>query len=89
MYGDFPAKDTVYTPYILEFYWYIPINVWFWPTLVMVPRAVLRSIKLSSTMNNKVGASALRVATQIKTPWIKSQSASDQASFRLVSTNPC
>jgi len=26
MNGDFPAKDTVYTPYI-------PINVWFWPTL--------------------------------------------------------
>jgi len=26
MYGDFPAKNTVYTPYI-------PINVWFWPTL--------------------------------------------------------
>jgi hypothetical protein len=24
--GDFPAKSTVYTPYI-------PINVWFWPTL--------------------------------------------------------
>jgi len=28
MYGDFPAKNTVYTPYI-------PINVWFWPTLDM------------------------------------------------------
>jgi len=27
MYGDFPAKDTVYTPCI-------PINVWFWPTLL-------------------------------------------------------
>jgi hypothetical protein len=26
MYGDFPAKNTVCTPYI-------PINVWFWPTL--------------------------------------------------------
>jgi hypothetical protein len=26
MYGDFPAKNTVYTRYIL-------INVWFWPTL--------------------------------------------------------
>jgi len=26
MYGDFPAKNTVRTPYI-------PINVWFWPTL--------------------------------------------------------
>ena len=26
MYGDFPAKNTVYTPYV-------PINVWFWPTL--------------------------------------------------------
>ena len=26
MYGDFPAKNTVNTPYI-------PINVWFWPTL--------------------------------------------------------
>ena len=26
MYGDFPAQNTVYTPYI-------PINVWFWPTL--------------------------------------------------------
>ena len=26
MYGDFPAKNTVYIPYI-------PINVWFWPTL--------------------------------------------------------
>jgi hypothetical protein len=28
MYGDFPAKSTVCTPYI-------PINVWFWPTLVV------------------------------------------------------
>jgi hypothetical protein len=28
MYGEFPAKNTVYTPYI-------PINVWFWPTLHM------------------------------------------------------
>jgi len=28
MYGDFPAKNTVCTPYI-------PINVWFWPTLGM------------------------------------------------------
>jgi len=28
MYGDFPAKYTVYTPYI-------PMNVWFWPILVM------------------------------------------------------
>ena len=28
MYGDFPAKITVHTPYI-------PINVWFWPTLGM------------------------------------------------------
>ena len=28
MHGDFPAKNTVYTPYILK-------NVWFWPTLVM------------------------------------------------------
>jgi len=27
MYGDFPAKNTVYTPYI-------PINEWFWPTLL-------------------------------------------------------
>jgi len=26
MYGDFPAKNTVCTPYI-------PIHVWFWPTL--------------------------------------------------------
>jgi hypothetical protein len=26
MYGDFPANNTVYTPYI-------PIYVWFWPTL--------------------------------------------------------
>jgi len=26
MYGDFPAKNTVYTPYL-------PMNVWFWPTL--------------------------------------------------------
>jgi len=26
MYGDFPAKNTIYTPYI-------PINVWFRPTL--------------------------------------------------------
>jgi len=29
MYGDFPAKYTVYTPYI-------PIIVGFWPTLIMV-----------------------------------------------------
>ena len=28
MYGDFPAQNSVYTPYI-------PINVWFWPTLQM------------------------------------------------------
>ena len=28
MYGDFPAKITVYTPYI-------PINVWFWSTIQM------------------------------------------------------
>ena len=28
MYGDFPAKNTVYTVYM-------PINVWFWPTLCM------------------------------------------------------
>ena len=28
MYGDFPAKNTVCTLYI-------PINVWFWPTLVI------------------------------------------------------
>ena len=28
MYGDFPAKNAVCTPYI-------PINVWFWPTLCM------------------------------------------------------
>jgi len=28
MYGDSPAKNTVYTPYI-------PINVRFWPTLLM------------------------------------------------------
>jgi hypothetical protein len=27
MYGDFPAKNTVYTPYI-------PVNVWLWPILV-------------------------------------------------------
>jgi hypothetical protein len=27
MYGDFPAKNTVYTPYV-------PMNVWFWPTLL-------------------------------------------------------
>jgi len=26
MYGDLPAKNAVYTPYI-------PINVWFWPTI--------------------------------------------------------
>ena len=30
MYGDFPAKNTVCTPYI-------PINVWFWPTLQTSP----------------------------------------------------
>ena len=29
MYGNFPAKNTVSTPYI-------PINVWFWPTLHML-----------------------------------------------------
>ena len=28
MYGDFPAKNTVYTPYIRMY-------VWFWPTLIM------------------------------------------------------
>jgi hypothetical protein len=28
MYGDFPADNTVYTPYI-------PINAWLWPTLHM------------------------------------------------------
>jgi hypothetical protein len=28
LYGDFPAKNTVYTPYI-------PTNVWLWPTLRM------------------------------------------------------
>ena len=27
MYGDFPAKNNVCTPYI-------PIDVWFWPTLI-------------------------------------------------------
>jgi len=32
MYGDFPAKSTVYTPYI-------PIIVWFWPTLDIDQRA--------------------------------------------------
>jgi hypothetical protein len=32
MYGDFPAKNTVYTPYI-------PINVWFWPTYVYAGRS--------------------------------------------------
>jgi hypothetical protein len=31
MYGDFHAKNTVFTPYI-------PINVWFWPTLSMCGR---------------------------------------------------
>ena len=34
MYGDFPAKNTVYTPYV-------PINVWFWPTLC---RSFLRCV---------------------------------------------
>ena len=29
MYGDFPAKNTIYTLYI-------PINVWFWPTLCLI-----------------------------------------------------
>ena len=29
MHGDFPAINTIYTPYI-------PINVWFWPTLGML-----------------------------------------------------
>jgi len=28
MYGDSPAKNTVCTPYM-------PMNVWFWPTLVI------------------------------------------------------
>jgi len=28
MYGDFPAKNTVYTLYT-------PVNVWFWPTLLV------------------------------------------------------
>jgi len=28
IFGDFPAKNSVYTPYI-------PINVWFWPTLII------------------------------------------------------
>ena len=34
MYGDFPAENTVCTPYT-------PINVWFWPTLHIsyAPRA--------------------------------------------------
>jgi len=31
MYGNFPAKNTIYTPYI-------PINVWFWPTLFITQR---------------------------------------------------
>jgi len=31
MYGDFPAKNTVCTPYI-------PTNVWFWPTLGIFSR---------------------------------------------------
>jgi hypothetical protein len=29
MYGDFPAKNTVYTPYI-------PINVWFWSLVIRI-----------------------------------------------------
>jgi len=37
MYGDFPAKDTVYTPYI-------HINLWFWPTISVKPRLVTGSI---------------------------------------------
>jgi hypothetical protein len=31
MYGDFPARNTACTPYL-------PINVWFWPTLLMCLR---------------------------------------------------
>ena len=42
MYGDFPAKNTVCTPYI-------PKNVWFWPTLLISSASCLNGVATESS----------------------------------------
>jgi len=47
MYGDFPAKNTVYTLYI-------PMNVWFWPTLQMWSIVKQKGSSLSVNNSSKL-----------------------------------
>ena len=54
MYGDFPAKDTVYTPYI-------HINVWFWPTPNMNNLAEQHTHQLASHLCHALIESQLAI----------------------------
>ena len=60
MYGDFPAKNTVYTRYI-------PINVWFWPTLGVYsgtkPTKSIKHTHLVSSSNSLPARNTLRLQT--------------------------
>ena len=47
MYGDFPARNTVCTPYIT-------INVWFWPTLVIRHQMCLQVYQLKAVVDAQV-----------------------------------
>ena len=66
MYGDFPAKNTVCTPYI-------PINVWFWPTLYKNTRNTSRQRELTCACvmpsADDVSLRFHRADTSMLTPW--------------------
>ena len=52
MYGDLPAKNAVYTPYM-------PKNVWFWPTINITARnrgkgVIATALALPCYSTNKV-----------------------------------
>jgi hypothetical protein len=74
MYSDFPAKDTVHTPYV-------PINVWFWPTLItpwlspkkMVLNCNLRALALSSSRIHVLGVDLAICLTLLQAVGFESQ----------------
>jgi hypothetical protein len=57
MYGYFPAKNTVHTPYM-------PINVWLWPTLDMLDRKVEGDLAVQDARSAMTLAAAFQRSQQ-------------------------
>ena len=64
MYGDFPAKNTVCTPYI-------PIHLWFWPTLHVPVRASLVLEGVALSIPCPPFAERIRLAATTWKEWVK------------------